>query len=157
MVVVGLPQTLRKFDVIWVIVGRLTKSAHFILVCTTYSSEQLAEIYIRKIVRLHGIPVSIISDRDTQFTSRFWRVVQYELGTRVELSTAFHPQMDGQSEHTIQILEDILRACVIEFGGSWDQFLPLAEFAYNNSYRSSIQMAPCWAQTWFRMLWKRLR
>ena len=140
--VVRLPRTLRKFDAIWVIVDRLTKSAHFILVCTTYSSERLAEIYIREIVRLHGIPVSIISNRGTQCISRFWRAVQHELGTRVELSTTFHPQTDGQSERTIQILEDMLRACVIEFGGSWDQFLPLAEFAYNNSYQSSIQMAP---------------
>ena len=101
----------------------------------------LARIYIREIVRLHGVPVSIISDRGTQFTSQFWKAVQRELGTQVQLSTTSHLQMDGQSEHTIQILEDMLRACVIDFGGSWDQFLPLAEFAYNNSYQSSIQMA----------------
>ena len=88
------------------------------------------------------MPISIILDRGTQFTSHFWRAVQRELGTQVELSTTFHPQTDGQSERTIQILEDMLRACVIDFGGSWDQFLPLAEFAYNNSYQSSIQMAP---------------
>ena len=119
--VVGLPRTLRKFDAIWVIMDRLTKSAHFIPVLTKYSSERLAEIYIREIVRLHGIPVSIISDRGTQFTSQFWRAVQQELGTRVELSTTFHPQMDGQSERTIQILEDMLCACVMEFGGSWHQ------------------------------------
>ncbi|XP_070025086.1 uncharacterized protein [Nicotiana sylvestris] len=109
--------TLRKFDAIWVIVDRLTKSAHFISVCTTYSSEQLAAIYIREIVRLHEVLVSIILDRGTQFTLKFWRVIQRELGTQVELSTAFHSQMYGQSEHTIQILEDMLRACVIDFGG----------------------------------------
>ena len=102
--VVGLPWTLKKFDAIWVIVDRLTKSAHFIPVCTTYSSERLAGIYIWEIVRLHGVPVSIISDRGTQFTLQFWRAVQRELGTQVELSTAFHPQMDGQSKRTIQIL-----------------------------------------------------
>ena len=124
--VVGLAQTRRKFDVIWVTVDRLTKSAHFIPVITTYSSEQLAQVYIREIVRLHGVPISIISDRGTQFTSRFLRAVQHELGTRVELSTTFHPQTDEQSEHTIQILEDMLRACVLDFGGAWDQFLPLA-------------------------------
>ena len=84
------------------------------------------------------MPVSIISDRGTQFTLHFWRAMQHELGTRVELSTAFHPQMNGQSECTIQILEDMLRVCVTDFGGSWDQFLPLTEFAYNNSYQSSI-------------------
>ena len=80
---------------------RLTKSAHFIPFGTTYSSERLAEIYIREIIRLHGVPVSIISDRGTQFTSQFWRAVQRELGTQVELSTTFHPQTDGQFEHTI--------------------------------------------------------
>ncbi|XP_070005398.1 uncharacterized protein [Nicotiana sylvestris] len=120
----------------------LSKSAHFIPVCTTYSSERLAGIFIREIVRLHGVLVSIISDRGTQFISQFWRAVQRELGTRVELSTAFHPQTDGQSEHTIQILEDMLHACVIDFRGSWDEFLPLSKLAYNNSYQSSIQMAP---------------
>ena len=140
--VVRLTRTQRKFDAVWVIVDRLTKSAYFIPVAVTYSSERLAEIYIREIARLHGVPVSIISDRGTQFTSHFWRAVQHELGMQVELSTTFHPQTDGQSERTIQILEDMLCACVIDFGGSWDHFLPLAEFAYNNSYQPSIQMAP---------------
>ncbi|KAH0757160.1 hypothetical protein KY290_020653 [Solanum tuberosum] len=140
--VVGLPRTSRGVDSIWVIVDRLTKSAHFIPVHTSYSAERLACIYIREVVRLHGVPVSIISDRGPQFTSSFWRTFQDELGTRVDLSTAFHPQTDGQSERTIQVLEDMLRACVMDFGGQWDQFLPLAEFAYNNSYHSSIQMAP---------------
>ena len=124
------------------IVDRLTKSAHFVPVQTTYNSEKLAKIYIREIVRLHGVPISIISDRGAQFTSHFWRSMKKELGTWVDLSTAFHPQTDGQSERTIKVLEDMLRACVIDFGGHWDQFLPLAEFAYNNSYYSSIEMAP---------------
>ena len=140
--VAGLPRTSRGFDSIWVIVDRLTKSAHFLPVQSSFSAERLARIYIREVVRLHGVPVSIISDRGSQFTSSFWRTFQDELGTRVDLSTAFHPQIDGQSERTIQVLEDMLRACVLEFGGQWDQFLPLAEFAYNNSYHSSIQMAP---------------
>ncbi|XP_049378066.1 LOW QUALITY PROTEIN: uncharacterized protein LOC125842802 [Solanum stenotomum] len=140
--VVGLPRTSRGVDSIWVIVDRLTKSAHFLPVHTTFSAERLARIYIREVVRLHGVPVAIISDRGSQFTSSFWRAFQEELGTRVHLSTAFHPQTDGQSERTIQVLEDMLRACVMDFGGQWDQFLPLAEFAYNNSYHSSIQMAP---------------
>ena len=85
---------------------------------------------------------TIISDRGTQFTSRFWRALHEALGTRLDLSTAFHPQTDGQSERTIQILEDMLRACVMDFGGGWERYLPLAEFAYNNSYQASIQMAP---------------
>ena len=140
--VVGLPKTMGKYDSIWVIVDRLTKSAHFIPVKVTYNAEKLAKIYISEIVRLHGVPLSIISDRGTQFTSKFWKTLHAELGTRLDLSTTFHPQTDGQSERTIQVLEDMLRACVREFGGQWDSFLPLAEFSYNNSYHSSIDMAP---------------
>lgn len=124
------------------VVDRLTKSAHFLSVKTSYNAEQLARVYIREIVRLHGVPISIVSDRGAQFTSRFWRSIQEQMGTRLELSTAFHPQTDGQSERTIQGLEDMFRACVIDFGGHWDPSLPLVEFAYNNSYHSSIQMAP---------------
>ncbi|GJS66987.1 reverse transcriptase domain-containing protein [Tanacetum coccineum] len=97
---------------------------------------------IDEIVARHGVPVSIISDRDGRFTSRCWQTVQKALGTRLDMSTAYHPQTDGQSERTIQTLEDMLRACVIDFGGSWDVHLPLAEFSYNNSYHSSIRCAP---------------
>ena len=140
--VVGLPKTMGKYDSIWVIVDRLTKSDHFIPVKVTYNAEKLAKLYISEVVRLNGVPLSIISDRGTQFTSKFWKTLHAELGTRLHLSTAFHPQTDGQSERTIQVLEDMLRACVIEFGGHWDNFLPLAEFSYNNSYDSSIDMAP---------------
>ena len=140
--VTGLPRSQRGYDSIWVIVDRLTKSAHFLPVKTTYGVAKYAQLYIDEIVRLHGVPISIISDRGTQFTSRFWRALQEALGTRVDLSTAFHPQTDGQSERTIQILEDMLRACVMDFGGGWERYLPLAEFAYNNSYQASIQMAP---------------
>ena len=93
-------------------------------------------------MRLHGAPVSIVSDRDPRFTSKFWPKLQDALGTQLNFSTAFHPQTDGQSERTIQILEDMLRACVMEFKGSWDTHLPLIEFAYNNSYQVSIEMAP---------------
>ena len=131
--VVGLPKTLGKFDSIWVIVDRLTKSAHFIPVKVTYNAEKLAKLYISEIVRLHGVPLSIISYRGTQFTSRFWRTLHAKLGTRLDLSTSFNPQTDGQSERMIQVLEDMLRACVVEFGGHWYSFLPLAEFSYNNS------------------------
>jgi len=88
------------------------------------------------------VPVSIVSDRDTRFRSHFWESLQQSLGTRLKFSTAYHPQTDGQSERTIQILEDMLRACMIEFGGSWEDHLHLAEFSYNNSYQASIKMAP---------------
>jgi len=140
--VVGLPRTQRKFDSIWVIVDRLTKSAHFLPVKSTDTAEQYAQLYIKEIVRLHGTPLSIISDRGAQFTANFWKKFQQGLGTQVNLSTAFHPQTDGQAERTIQMLEDMLRACVLDFKGNWDDHLPLIEFAYNNSFHVSIQMAP---------------
>ncbi|GJT40180.1 putative reverse transcriptase domain-containing protein [Tanacetum coccineum] len=106
------------------------------------NTEILAKIYIDEIVARHGVPMSIISYRDGRFTSRCWQTVKKALGTRLDMSMAYHPQTDGQSEHTIQTLEDMLRACVIDFGGSWDVHLPLAEFSYNNSYHSSIRCAP---------------
>ncbi|KAJ9552821.1 LOW QUALITY PROTEIN: hypothetical protein OSB04_016866 [Centaurea solstitialis] len=135
-----LPKTPRKFDAIWVIVDRLTKSALFLAIRESSTAEQLAEIYVKEVVSRHGVPVSIISDRDVRFTSRFWERFHFELGTRLHFSTAYHPQTDGRSERTIQTLEDMLRACVLDFGGSWDTYLPLAEFSYNNSYHSSIGM-----------------
>ncbi|KAJ9552733.1 hypothetical protein OSB04_016778 [Centaurea solstitialis] len=137
-----LPRTSRKFDAIWVIVDRLTKSAHFLSIWESYTLEQLAKLYVKEVVKRHGVPVSIISDRDTRFTSRFWERFHADMGTRLHISTAYHPQTDGQSERTIQTLEDMLRACVLDFGGSWDMYLPSAEFSYNNSYHSSIGMPP---------------
>ncbi|KAI3776003.1 hypothetical protein L1987_45763 [Smallanthus sonchifolius] len=115
-------------DTIWVIVDRLTNSAHFLPICETSSSEKLAEIFINEIVSRHGMPLSIVSDRDTRFTSRFWKKFNEAMGTRLNISTAYHPQTDGQYERTIQTLEDMLRACIIDFSGSWDNHLPLAEF-----------------------------
>ncbi|CAL1361076.1 unnamed protein product [Linum trigynum] len=140
--VYGLPRTQKKNDAIWVIVDRLTKSAHFIPIRWGCSLELLTKKYVEEIVRLHGVPVSIVSDRDPRFTSRFWKSLQEALGTRLNFSTAFHPQTDGQSERTILTLEEMLRACVLDFQGSWDEHLPLIEFAYNNQYHSSIGMAP---------------
>uniref|UniRef100_A0A0V0GVY7 Putative ovule protein n=1 Tax=Solanum chacoense TaxID=4108 RepID=A0A0V0GVY7_SOLCH len=119
----------------------MTKSAYFIPVKVSYSAKDDAKLYIKEIVKFHGVPLPIISNRGTQFTSHFWKAFQKGLGTNVKLITAFHPQMDGQEERTIQTLEDMLRACVIDFKGNWDDHLPLIEFAYNNSYHSSIVMA----------------
>ncbi|GJX94409.1 putative reverse transcriptase domain-containing protein, partial [Tanacetum coccineum] len=137
-----LPRTSSGHDSIWVIVDRLTKSAHFLAIREDYKIERLARLYINEIVARHGVPVSIISDRDSYFTSRFWQSLQKALGTRLDLSTAYHPETDGQSERTIQTLEDMLRACAIDFGGNWDTHLPLVEFSYNNSYHSSVKCAP---------------
>ncbi|XP_020247802.1 uncharacterized protein LOC109825361 [Asparagus officinalis] len=106
------------------------------------SKKLLTKMYINEIVRLHGVPISIVSDRDPRFTSEYWKSVHRALQTKLNFSLAYHPQTDGQSERTIQALEDMLRCCVLEMKGSWEDYLPLAEFAYNNSYQASIQMAP---------------
>ncbi|GJY99147.1 putative reverse transcriptase domain-containing protein [Tanacetum coccineum] len=138
---------------------RLTKSAHFIPTKETYSMETLTRLYIKEIVSRHGVLISIISDRDSHFTSRFWQSVPNALGTQLDMSTAYHPKTDEQSERTIQTLEDMLRACIIDFGKGWERHLPLVEFSYNNSYHASIKAAPfealygrkcrspvCWAE-----------
>ncbi|WMV38296.1 hypothetical protein MTR67_031681 [Solanum verrucosum] len=135
--IVWLPRTRRQHDSIWVIIDRMTKLAHFILVKVSYSTEDYAKLYFKKMMRLHRVPLSIISDRGTQF----WKSFQKGLCYRFMLSTTFHPKTDGQAERIIQTLEDMLRACVIDFKGNWDNHLPLIEFAYNNSYHSSIGMA----------------
>ncbi|KAI3750829.1 hypothetical protein L2E82_21683 [Cichorium intybus] len=140
--VTKLPRTPRGHDSVWVIVDRLTKSAQFIPISEKYRVDQLAKIYIDEVLCRHGLPASIVSDRVSRFTSHFWQSLKKRLGSKILMSTAYHPQTDGQSERTIQTLEDMLRTCVIDFGGSWEDHLPLVEFAYNNSYHSSIQMAP---------------
>ncbi|GJR77744.1 putative reverse transcriptase domain-containing protein [Tanacetum coccineum] len=104
--------------------------------------ETLTRLYIKEIVSRHGMPISIISDHDSHFTSRFSQSLQNDMGTQLDISTAYHPKTDGQSERTIQTLEDMLRACVIDFGKGWDKHLPLVEFSYNNSYHASIKAAP---------------
>ncbi|GJT09995.1 putative reverse transcriptase domain-containing protein [Tanacetum coccineum] len=140
--VTKLPKTSSGHEKIWVIVDRLTKSAYFLPMREDYKMDRLARLYLNEIVARHGVPISIISDRDSRFTSRFWQSMQEALGTRLDMSTTYHPQTDGQSEHTIQTLEDMLRACVLDFEGSWDVHLPLVEFSYNNSYHSSVRCAP---------------
>ncbi|GJR73760.1 hypothetical protein Tco_0086125 [Tanacetum coccineum] len=127
--VIKLPKTSTGHDTIWVIVDRLTKSSHFIPIRATDSMETLTRLYIKEIVSRHGVPISIISDRDSHFTSRFWQSLQNALGTQLDMSTTYHPETDGQSERTIQTLEDMLRACVIDFGKGWDKHLPLVEFS----------------------------
>jgi transposase InsO family protein len=132
--VVGLPNTSRHHDSICVIVDRLTKTAHFLLVYTTHKAEKYAEIYIDQIVCLHGIPRTIVSDRGALFVAHFWEQLQKSLGTTVIRSSAYHPQTNGQTEKVNQILEVMLRACVLHYGKDWDKCLSLAEFSYNNNY-----------------------
>nr|GEW45928.1 putative reverse transcriptase domain-containing protein [Tanacetum cinerariifolium] len=140
--VTKLPKSPQGYDTIWVIVDRLTKLAIFAPMRETDPLEKLAKLYLKEVVARHGIPVSIICDRDPRFASRFWRTLQKALGTSLDMSTAYHPEIDGQSERTIQTLEDMLRACVIDFGKGWVNHFPLVEFSYNNSYYASIKAAP---------------
>ncbi|GKA91206.1 putative reverse transcriptase domain-containing protein [Tanacetum coccineum] len=156
--VTKLPKTSSGQNAIWVIVDRLTKSAHFLPMKEIDSMEKLTRQYLKEVVSRHEVPVSIISDRDIKFTSHL-AIAKKALGTQLDMSTAYHPPTDGQSERTVQTLEDMLRACVIDFGKGWDRHLPLVEFSYNNSYHTSIKAAPfealygqkcrsfiCWAE-----------
>ncbi|GJS17114.1 putative reverse transcriptase domain-containing protein [Tanacetum coccineum] len=154
-----LPKSSQGYDTIWVIVDRLTKSAIFVPMREIDPMDKLARMYLKEVVTRHGIPLLIICDRDPRFASNFWRSLQNALGTSLYMSTAYHPQTDRQSERTIQTLEDMLRACEIDFRKGWVNHLPLLEFAYNNSYHASIKAAPfealygrkcrspvCWAE-----------
>ncbi|GJZ69151.1 putative reverse transcriptase domain-containing protein [Tanacetum coccineum] len=136
------PKTSSGQDATWAIVDRLTKSAHFLPMKETDSMEKLSRQYLKEVVLRHGMPVLIISDRDSKFSSHFWQSLNKVLGTQLDMSTAYHPQTDGQSERTIKTIEDTLCACVIDFRKGWDRHLPLVEFSYNNSYHTSIKAAP---------------
>nr|GEU71369.1 putative reverse transcriptase domain-containing protein [Tanacetum cinerariifolium] len=152
-------KTANGYDTIWVIVDRLTKSAHFLPMRENDPMEKLMKLNMKEVVTQHGVPVSIISNHDGRFASLFWQALHKALGTRLDMSTAYHPETDSQSERTIQTLEDMLRACIIDFEKSWDRHLPLVEFSYNNSYHTSIEATPfealyrrkcrspvCWAE-----------
>ncbi|GJW51488.1 putative reverse transcriptase domain-containing protein [Tanacetum coccineum] len=157
--VTKLPKSSQGYDTIWVIVDRLTKSAIFIPIRETGPMEKLARMYLKQVVTRHGILVLVICDRDPRFASNFWRSLQKALGTSLDMSTPYHPQTDGQSERTIQTLEDMLHAYVIDFGNGWVRHLPLVEFSYNKIFHASIKAAPfkalygrkchspvCWAE-----------
>src|SRR3954470_10334173 len=140
--VTGFPKSQKGNDAILVVIDRLSKVAHFLAVKETITASQLATLYMSRIVSLHGIPLVISSDRGSLFTSRFWASFQEAMGTHLSFSTAFHPQSQGQVERVNQVIEDMLRACVISFSKKWEESLPYAEFSYNNSYQASLKMAP---------------
>jgi transposase InsO family protein len=117
-----------------IIVDRLTKIAHFLLVKVKYTVATYAELYIARILSFHGVPKTIVSDHGPQFISKFWEELPKALGTKLLHSLTYHPQTSGQTERENEILEDMLWACVLEFLWKWDDCLPLAEFLYNNSY-----------------------
>ncbi|GKA50852.1 putative reverse transcriptase domain-containing protein [Tanacetum coccineum] len=144
--VTKLPKKATGQDTIWVIVDCLTKSAHFLPIREDDTLEKLTRQHLKEVVSRHGVPVSIISDRDRRFTSHFWKSLNKELGTRLDMSTSYHPQTDGQSERTIQTLEDMLRSCVLDFGKVGDSQLTGPEIIHETTekivqIKSHIQAA----------------
>jgi transposase InsO family protein len=140
--IVRFSRTQSGYDSIWVIVDRLTNVAHFIPVKTTYFGPQLAELYMSRIICLYRVPKKIVSDRGTQFTLMFWERLHETLDTQLRFSSSYHPQTDGQTERVNHILEDMLRACALQYGRSWDKSLSYAVFSYNNSYQESLKKVP---------------
>jgi hypothetical protein len=140
--IVGLPRTPKGNDSIWAIVDRLTKVAHFVLVKVTFGIERLANLYVEHILRLHGAPKSIVSDRGPQFVAMFWRSFHKLMSTTLSYNTTFNPQTNGQTERVKQVLEDMLQSCVLTYGTDWESNLSFAEFSYNNSFQASLRMSP---------------
>jgi transposase InsO family protein len=140
--IIGLPRTNKKHDSIMVVVEKLTKATHFFHVNTTHTTANIVEIFMKDIARLHGISRTIFSDRDTKFTSNFWRVFFKGFGTNINFITAYHPRTDGKIERFNRIIEDMLRMYVMDKPSKWEYYLHLVEFAYNNGYQSSLRMSP---------------
>jgi hypothetical protein len=140
--VVGFPLTSHRHNAILLIVDKLTKSAHFIPVRDTYDAIDVARVFVIEVIHLHGIPKNIILDRDSRFTSSFWTILQSSLGTKLNLSTTYHLEIDGKTKRVNQVMEDMLRMYVMDNQTHWEKYLPLVEFAYNNNFHSSIRMPP---------------
>jgi hypothetical protein len=139
--IIGLPRKNKQHDLIMVVVEKLIKAAHFVSVKTTHTMTNIAEIFMKEIARLHGIPRTIVSDRDTKFTSNLWRGLFKGFGTDLKFRKSYHPQTDVQTERVNQIIEDMLRMYVMDKPSKWEEYLHLVEFAYNNGYQDSLQMS----------------
>ena len=137
-----LPKTSTGYDAILVVVDKYSKMLHIIPTTTTVTAPDLAKLFFKEIVRLHGIPSSVISDRDPRFTSSFWQQIWKQLGTKLAMSTAYHPQTDGQTERANRTIEEMLRAYVNRKQNDWDQYLTAIELAYNNSKQASTGYSP---------------
>jgi hypothetical protein len=146
--ITGLQTSNKHNDIIMVVVDKLSKYAHFIPVNSTCKAIDVTNIFMKEIFRLHGMPKEIVFDRDTKFTSNFWKSFMVGLETKLLFSTTYHPQTDGQMERVNQILEDMLR--MHHQPKKWEDFLPLVEFTYNNGYQESLKMSP------FEVLYGRL-
>jgi hypothetical protein len=140
--ITGFPKTIKKHDAIMVVVDKLSKATHFIPIKSTFKAIDVANVFIKEIFRLHGLPKTIISDRDAKFTSSFWKILFAGLGTQLEFSMAYHPQTDGHTERVNRVLEDMLRMHVMHHPKQWEEYLPLVEFSYNNGYQESLKMSP---------------
>jgi hypothetical protein len=136
-----LPNSTKWNEAIMVVVDKLRKSSHFIPVKSTCKVIDITQIFMKEVFRLHGMPKEIVSDRDTKFTSNFWKSLMVGLETKLLFSTAYHPQTDGQIERLNQILEDMLRMHVMHQPRKWEDYLPLVEFSYNNGYQASLKMS----------------
>jgi len=141
-IITGLPKNAKQHDSIMVVVDKLSKVAHFIPVKSTYKVVNIAEIFMKEIFRLHGIPKVVISDRDAKFIGNFWKALFKGLDSKLNFSTVFHPQTDGQTERVNQILEDMLRMYVMNQPWKWEEYLHLVEFSYNNNYQTSSKLSP---------------
>jgi hypothetical protein len=137
-----LPRTSKQHDSIMVVVDKLTKVAHFILVKLTHKAANIVDVYMREIARLHGISKTIVSNRDPKFTSKFWKGLFNGTGTNLNFSTAYHPESDGQTERVNQVIEDTLMMYVMDKPSKWEDYLHLVEFSYNNGYQASLKMSP---------------
>jgi hypothetical protein len=140
--ITGLPRTSKQHDSIIVVVDKLTKAAHFIPLKTTHRAADVADIFLKEVARLHGIPKTIVSDRDPKFTSNFWKGLFKGFGTNLNFSTTYHPESDGQTERVNRVIEDMLRMYVMDKPSRWEDYLHLVEFSYNNGYHVSLKMSP---------------
>jgi hypothetical protein len=140
--ITGLPRMNKKHDSIMAVVEKLTKASHFVLVKTTQTTQNIAEIFLKEFAKLHGMPRTIVSDRDTKFTSNLWRVWFKGFGTDLNFSTAYHPHIHGQTKRVNRIIEDMLGMYVMDNPSKWEDYLHLVEFSYNNGYQTSLRMIP---------------
>ena len=140
--IIGLPKSLKENDSIFVVIDKLSKAAHFILVKSTYKAVNIVHVFLKEIFRLHGIPKAIILDRDVKFTGNFWRYLFSGLETQLNFSTTYHPQTDRKTQRVSQIVVDMLQMYVMKNPMNWEDYLHLTEFAYNNVYQDSAKMSP---------------